>query len=268
MPNRLPPQFERAYRVVAASFVIAITWDSSFWLQTYRSHATWRINDTFFPSWMQLPHVYGFLFALLTLLSTVAALWPTRRVIQVHAVATPAIALVLLISPFMFARQLLVFILWGSIWLVWVSFCVGGEELARSKRIGGLLPLVLVSFVFLGGSVGKLTEDYWSGDAMYHLFFAIQNDAKFATLRETLHAGELSRVATWYSRVAILGEICIAGAMLLPLRIGLPVALLMVIGMWIVSPMGIINALAAAIGLLFAGVLVALVPHGKMPSSA
>jgi hypothetical protein len=176
MPNRLPLQFERAYRVVAVSFVIAIAWDSRFWLQTYRSHATWRI--------------------------------------------------------------------------------------------GGLLPLVLVSFVFLGGSVGKLTEDYWSGDAMYHLFFAIQNDAKFATLRETLHAGELSRVATWYSRVAILGEICIAGAMLLPLRIGLPVALLMVIGMWIVSPMGIINALAAAIGLLFAGVLVALVPHGKMPSSA
>ena len=55
---------------------------------------------------------------------------------------------------------------------------------------------------------------------------------------------------------------------MLPLRIGLPVALLMVIGMWIVSPMGFINALAAAIGLLFAGVLVALVPHGKMPSSA
>jgi len=34
-----------------------------------------------------------------------------------------------------------------------------------------------------------------------------------------------------------------------------------VIGMWILSPVGIINALAAAIGLLLAGVLVALLPR-------
>lgn len=259
-PSRLPKRFEAAYRVVAASFVIAIVWDSGFWLQTYRSHARWGILDTFFPRWMQLPHACGVLFLLLTLLSSVAAVWPTRKVVQVHAVATLAIALVLLISPFMFARQLLVFMVWGSIWLTWVAFYVRGKDFARSKRIGGLLPLVLVSFVFLGAAVGKLTAGYWSGQAMFHLFFVIQDDAKFALLREALSVGELSRVATWYSRAAILGEICIAASVLLPLRMGLPFALLMVTGMWIVSPMGIINALAAAIGLLFAGVLVALVP--------
>jgi hypothetical protein len=266
MPDRLPQPFERAYRVVAASFVVAILWDFRFWIETYRSHVTWGLLDSFFPQWMQLPRVYGFLFLLLTVLSSVAVVWPNRNVVLGHSIVTPAIALALLISPFMFARQLLVFILWGSVWLIWVSFCVGRKDFARSKRIGGLLPLVIVSFVFLGGFVGKLTADYWSGEAMYHLFFAIQDDAKFATLRETLLPMELSRVATWYSRVAILGEMCIAGAMLLPLRMGLPLALLMVIGMWIVSPVGIINALAAAVGLLFAGVLVALVPDRAPPT--
>lgn len=65
---------------------------------------------------------------------------------------------------------------------------------------------------------------------------------------------ELAGLSTLYSRLAIVTETFLATVWLLPAKIGLPVALLALLGMWLLSPTGIIDAIGPLIGLLLGGI--------------
>jgi hypothetical protein len=265
MKDRPRPDFANAYRLVAASVFVTLAWDTRAYLTMLQVHRTEPVHSSFFPRIFEFPTLHYGALAVVALLSLACAIRPARGLMRTHAVLTPLLTMPLLVGPYFFARQAWVVILWTSVWMLWVAFEAAGDE--ASRRVGSSLALVLVSFVFLGAAIGKLTDGYTSGQAMFHLIFLIQGDAKFELLRDLLSTEQLAVLSRWFSRLAIAGEAGLAGSALLPARVGLPVAFVLLIGMWLSSPLGIINAIGPLLGLILAG-LVLLGPPRRPLSPA
>lgn len=61
---------------------------------------------------------------------------------------------------------------WVALWLVWYAFHL--HDHAHIRRHAPFLVQCMVAMIFLGGTVGKLTPEYWSGEAFYNLIIHFQ----------------------------------------------------------------------------------------------
>ena len=138
--------------------------------------------------------------------------WPAGRV---AALAWLAGSLALLLHLGSYNDATFTTSFWVALWMSWYAF--------RRPRTAGDWALVppfvarcLISLVFLGGLVGKLTPEYWSGEA----FFAIYDRpyGVFALARAYVTPSALPALAQVYSIGAIAMEGAAAASFLLPSR--------------------------------------------------
>jgi hypothetical protein len=136
---------------------------------------------------------------------------------------------------------------WASLWLL--CWCLTAKDDRRTWRWPIRLAIVTVSFFFLGGFVGKLTPDYWSGQAFHTLYFIKKNYFIYNYLRTHCEPETLVTMAKWFSRTAVLGEGFLALGFWLPVRLYAPIALVIMIGMVIISTPYLTSVMSAPIGL-------------------
>lgn len=56
---------------------------------------------------------------------------------------------------------------WAALWLVWYTFHMDDKQHIRVHA--PFLVKCIIALLFLGGTAGKLTPEYWSGEAFYNL---------------------------------------------------------------------------------------------------
>ena len=56
---------------------------------------------------------------------------------------------------------------WIALWLLWFAYHI--DDRAHIARHAPFLAKCIIGLLFLGGTVGKLTPQYWSGEAFYNL---------------------------------------------------------------------------------------------------
>lgn len=139
----------------------------------------------------------------------------TRPAGKVAALAWLAGSLVLLLHLGSYNDATFTTSFWAALWMSWYAF--------RRPRTDGDWTLVppfvarcVISLVFLGGLVGKLTPEYWSGEAFFDIYD--RPYGVFGLARAYMPASALPALAQVYSIGAIAMEGTAAASFLLPSR--------------------------------------------------
>jgi hypothetical protein len=244
-----------AVRFLVGGVVLGQVWLPFDHLNRYRSLFRVEMVDGFFPAWLREPWLPTLSCVAMLLSCAYTFVRPTRRASAWCALSMLLGSAVHLLHQRTFFAQEFATRFWAALWLLWLV--KRRDESEATRQSGATLASLLCSLVFLGGAVGKWTSSYWSGEVMADLVFRAPT-AGFTWLREQLSPAELSTVARWYSRTAIVGETLMACTALLPPRIGLRLFLLLLSAMYLASPWTILEALTALFGLCLAGLCLLL----------
>jgi hypothetical protein len=144
--------------------------------------------------------------------------------------------------------------LWAGLWLCWCGSLVdrgSAADWVHARR----LAQGIVALCFLGGAVGKLTPEYWNGEAFYQIYFKFRAYFPFMELRERLTPDELRSLATVFSRVVICTELLLGTLVFWPARLSALLCLPVMLGMVMISQYQLFSVLGALFGLIIAAVI-------------
>ena len=144
--------------------------------------------------------------------------------------------------------------LWASAWLLWLGSQSGGppeQEAALASR-APRFALMVVSLMFLGGFVGKMTPEFWSGEMFYHYFFLDRDILHYPWLRANLAPQTLREVATWFSRAVVVMEGILMVAFLAPFRKIAPLVVVCMMGVVLGSTPWLLSVFGSMFGIVLA----------------
>jgi len=108
---------------------------------------------------------------------------------------------------------------WTSLWLIW-----GASRLSSTVASAGTvhhaiaLGQGIIGLCFFGGFIGKLTPEYWSGEAFFHLYMVQKDSPPFIWIREHCSPQTMRYWATWFARVMVVSEGLLTTLILWPTR--------------------------------------------------
>ncbi len=140
---------------------------------------------------------------------------------------------------------------WSGLWLLWLTT----RDPRRSQSIalhGPLLAQGVISLMFLGGAVGKLTPEYWNGTALYHIYFLQKDNFIYPWVRTTLDETTLRSLATVFSRAVIFAEFGIALLVFRPSRGTLLLSAGTMVGIAVISTSFLFSVMGSLIGIALA----------------
>ena len=138
-----------------------------------------------------------------------------------------------------------------GLWLAWWGGRVNRAD-AASYWHGIALAMGVISLCWLGGGIGKITSEYWSGEPFYHLYFMDKPQWPFSWMRANLSTEEIHAYARWFSRTVVVVELVLATSILWPTRWAISATLVVLTGMVVISQLQLFSVLGSLMGLAFA----------------
>jgi hypothetical protein len=181
----------------------------------------------------------------------VGPLLPNRRVAIASAATLVVAAFVSLLSVQTGSDATFATSFWSGLWLLWF---VSRSDLQDAPFLvhARALAHVVVGLMFLGAAVGKLTPEYWDGEAFFRLYFRDNRSWPYPWLRAELAPETFRGLATWFSRAAIAAELTLAASPLLPTRFVLGLAAATMLTMMAAWTFHLASVLSCLLGLLAA----------------
>ena len=247
----LPRVNVRVFRIVAAAWLVGWFWKAWFFAGYYFDEI-WAhpLRYAGLPRVLVHPALAAIAWAspVIVIAAVVyARAWTMRAAAGLMAAA--ALAACLHLETFSDATFVTSFWVW--LWLVWFTANIRRTDATLYLHARALAQCTL-ALVFLGGAVGKLTGEYTSGAAFYHLYFVQKTSWPYPWLRDALSGDALRVVATWFSRVVIAVELAVALSPLVPYRVAAIGGTIVMAGMVVISTWNLLSVMACLIGLLLA----------------
>lgn len=244
---------ERIFRIVAAAWLVGWFWKAWFFVGYYFGE-TWThpLHYSGLPRAFVHPAVAAIAWVS-PLLVVVAIVMP--RFMRIASWLMVGAALIACVHLETFSDATFVTSFWVALWLAWFTANAHRTDDAFYLHARTLAQCTL-GLVFLGGAVGKLTSEYWNGEAFYQLYFVQKPGWPYAWLRETYAADTLRVIATWFSRGVIMAELALALSPLAPYRWVAICGTIAMVGMVVISTFYLLSVMACLIGLLLALLLI------------
>lgn len=245
-----------AFQIVQICSLLALVWKTNFYLLYFRFYYSNPLHQDFFPAVFRsaegLIAIYLLCVGMIAL-SCFQVSATTRRI----SVWIAVLALgYLMVHQGVYNDVTFTTIWWTQLWALWYQSRMAiGDATALAR--GAFLGRLIISLMLLGGAVGKWTAEYWSGQALWEIYY-LERDFWFFNLQRRLFDAEnLRQVATWYSRGVVVSESLFGlGLWLLPNRLGSILAILMLSGIAIFSTFYLFSVLLSLIGLALVGLMV------------
>lgn len=135
---------------------------------------------------------------------------------------------------------------WAGLWLLWFVFHQKNLSHAKTLAVG------VVSIIFWGGFVGKLTPEYWNGQVMTQI---LQDSGDKQLLGQILFPVTPETRETfmlWFSRFSIVTEAVLACSFLWPVRLAFILLCGSLVGFCLFSSWKILSVLSCLVGLMLA----------------
>lgn len=206
----------------------------------------WPVRLPFFPWPLDTPAVATV--AYLTPLALVGLLLrPTVPAMRLAACVATGCAAVLLLHGDAYNDATFLVGFWMGLWLLWLSGQARRTDPAVIAEASALL-LAIGAFLFLGGVVGKLHRDWWSGAVMTHVLADQRGYWFYPWLRA--HAAPEMQAALMraLARLGLTFEVLAVLAPLLPLRAGLVVFVVAGVGVVLCAGWTLLSVVGAPIG--------------------
>ncbi len=207
-------------------------------------------HHSLLPTWLCSPVLGGVLY--FTPLLTLLALRAQRiRWLRLAAATYATCSLLMLwhVQSYNDATQVTGF--YTALWLWWWAGQVPRTD-AASYWHGITLALGVLSLCWLGGAVGKITPEYWSGEPFYHLYFMDKPQFPFDWWREHCTTETLHGYARIFSRLVVVSELALATSLLWPVRLAVLANMMALCGMVIISQLQLFSVLGSLMGLVIA----------------
>jgi hypothetical protein len=204
-----------------------------------------------FPPFFRSPHTAQF-FYLLPLLTVPALVRNQRFYFHLAAGAMTASAAVLLLHQDTHNDATFVTSFWAGVWFLWFASQMHREE-ADFFDHARALALCVVGITFWGGFVGKLTPEYWNGQALANIFMEQGYGVIGEWVRANFSEAAIRGYFVWVSKFVIFGECFLAFSPFLPYRLAIFAGIPFMIAISFFTTWRIFSVLFCLMGLLISG---------------
>lgn len=240
------------YRWVVFGILVSLFWKASVYPAAISLYGSLHLTDPFFPELLRANGTLAALMLVPVSLSCVAVFVNHRWLFRAQAIAMAMGMAGLCWHQGTYNDVTFLTCFWTALWTVWFTF-------SMDQPIEKLLPkaqtfaVLILSMIFLGGAVGKLTPGYWSGEVLYQIYFVDRDFWFFNLLRDQLDSASLRSFATGYSRMVVIVESSCVFLWLLPTRIASTIALSTLVGIAVFSNFNLFSVMSCLIGLCIVG---------------
>lgn len=239
-------------KVVIASILISLLWKVTGYIQLDHINQVMPLQDPFFPSFFRNQTVARIAYLLATSLSALLLLSKSRSILSIGSILLVATLFTLNIHQSSFNDVTFLCCGWSALWCWWLSTRLGEPTESLHPRASWLAHAI-VSLILIGGSVGKMTPEYWSGQVLYEIYFLDRDFWFYNIIRSCCSAEGLRDAATLHSRFVIVTEFVCGFLWLLPIRIASWVALAVLLGIALTNNFQLFSVVASLIGLAIIG---------------
>ncbi len=142
---------------------------------------------------------------------------------------------------------------WVALWLMWLSIHM--NDLKHVQAHGPMLIKCLIGMIFLGGTVGKLTDEYWNGEVFYNTVVK-QTPGFFGLfLREHFAIGQQQTIVAFISKLIIGVEALLVLSPLYPYRFFAVFGIFSVSMLVIFRSWQILSVLSCLTGMIIGGLM-------------
>ena len=240
-------------QLVIASVLASVLTKIQAFLIGFRVYRMLPLRDEFFPQILQNPWVYLVLYFSVVALATVSLIVRSRPVTLAIRGGLLCCLYVLCIHQQTYNDVTFVTCFWTVAWSAWFVWETGRRPEIELLTMATTFSHLILSLIFLGGAVGKMTPGYWSGEAIYGIYFESRNYWCFNLIRENISAEAIPELAKWYSRVIIMTECICSFLWLMPPRLASTIAFLTLFGIAFFSNFMLFSVVGCLMGLALVG---------------
>ncbi|MBU6301121.1 MAG: hypothetical protein KGS60_06185 [Verrucomicrobia bacterium] len=140
---------------------------------------------------------------------------------------------------------------WSALWMGWWAGRIEGSG-AGAERHAIALGQGLVGLCFLGGFVGKLTPEYWSGEVFHGIYVLQKPYFPFSWMRDNWPEAASKTASAWMGRGMIVTEGVLSTLVFWPTRAALGATLGVFVVMTLLAQVQILSVLAPLAGVMVA----------------
>lgn len=240
---------------MAGVLISVLTKIQSFFIG-FRIYRMFPLRDDFFPLVLQNAWVYLVVYLAVLGLATVSLIIHSRAVSLAIRVGLLVCLFVLCIHQQTYNDVTFVTCFWTVAWSTWFVWETGRRPEQELLGMATTFSQLVLSLIFLGGAVGKMTPGYWNGEVMHGIYFESRNYWCFNWIRENISAEAIPELAKWYSRLIILMEWTCSFLWLMPPRFASILAFLTLFGIAFFSNFLLFSVVGCLLGLALVGLFV------------
>lgn len=249
------PNFDSVYLRITKTVLLA--WLAGWFLKLdffsvyiFKEVLDYPYQMSFFPIFFRSPLVLEF-FYLLPLLCLIAFWRSNAFYFRVSGWVMLVSSAVLLLHQDTHNDATFLTSSWVSVWFLWFVYqkpILDRTVLLHAKS----LALAVIAVIFMGAFVGKLTPEYWTGQAFADIFMQQDYGWIGQAVRTHFSEGTIRAGFWWLSKGMIVGEGILATAPLWPFPFILWFGIILMVSISLFTTWLIFSVLACLIGLLFA----------------
>lgn len=240
-------------RIVIAAILVSLLWKISYFVLAFSIYFEYPLRDEFFPGWLSSGYVSLGAYSL-AVISCLVSLFSASHRTAFYCSLLLAMSLYLqCIHQHSYNDVTFLTCFWSAVWSLWFTSRIGRDDQRTLLEKGAFIAHLILSTVFLGGAMGKLTPGYWSGEVFYNIYFANRDFWVFNLLREQFSDESLLAISCWYTRFVICAEFSCAFLWAMPQRLASWLAILTCCGICLLSNVLLLSVLACLMGLAVIG---------------
>ena len=239
-------------KVVFAAILISLLWKLPYYIVLDHFNRTMPLQDPFFPAFFRNQTVARMAYLIAAAAATMLLLSKSRSILTFGSLVLTVTLFTLNIHQSGFNDVTFLCSGWSALWCLWFSTQIGEPNESLLPRATWLSHAIL-SLILIGGSIGKMTPEYWSGQVLYEIYFVDRDFWFYNIIRNNCTADGLRDAATWHSRLVIVTEFACGFLWLLPMRIASWVALFVLVGIALTNNLLLFSVVTSLIGLAIIG---------------
>ena len=250
--NATDPDSRSLIKLVLAAILISLIWKTRYFIWISSSHLAFPLEDPFFPLPFQRLETVRIAWILASVSAAMVLFAKTRKnILRLTALNFVALA-VLSIHQKGFNDVTFSCCAWSSLWCLWMSTRLHEPFESLFERSAWLTHLIL-SMIFIGAAIGKVTPGYWDGTVLYEIYFRDRNFWTYNLVRGMVPEDSLPAVAMWHSRMVVCAEWFCGFLWLMPRKIASIVAIVMLCGIALTNNFNLFSVVTCLIGLALVG---------------
>ncbi len=239
-------------RTVLFAMLVSLLWKVIFFVAAFRIYQACPLEDPFFPAPLRSVWLSGGCYAGSVVAVFLALFAGSRRVlIALTGVATACLA-VLCLHQQSYNDVTFLTCCWTGVWCLWMASRIDAAD-SDLLSDGAWLAQLILSVIFLGGAVGKMTPGYASGEVLFEIYFSGRDYWLFNILRNQFDQAALREIAGWFAWLVTGTELLCAFLWLMPQRLASWIAIAVLLNIALMSNTWLFSVLTCLMGLALVG---------------